>query len=128
MDVQPVQDHGQKMPSPAGRVVGFFPTQAECEEATRALWAAGVAEAKIVVLAGEEGIHLLEGSQDDFFMGDGETELIQRGIVELRNGHCVLGVEAQDRDEAARIASIGSQHGGHGFSYFGTFVSEQLTK
>lgn len=128
MNAEPRADQGQKPPLPAGRVAGFFRTPTECEHAVKGLAAAGIAASKIDMLSGEAGTQFLEGSSKDFFMGDGETEFIERGIVELRDGHCLLAVQAEDHDEAVRITSIATQFGGHSFSYFGTLISEKLTK
>ncbi|HEV2971560.1 MAG TPA: hypothetical protein VGY55_16405 [Pirellulales bacterium] len=128
MSVKPVDDHGQKMPAPAGRAIGFVDTQLQCDAVTKALSAAGFAESSVFVLHGEDGIQLLERSENDFFMGDAESDVIQFGIAEIRNGHFALGIEANDRDEAIRATNIATQHGGHHFGYFGAWVNEGLTK
>jgi hypothetical protein len=128
MSVKPVDDHGQKMPPPAGRAIGFVDTKLQCDAVTKALSAAGFAESTVFVLHGEDGIQLLERSENDFFMGDAESDVIQVAIKELGKGHFALGVEVNDRDEAVRATSIAKQHGGHSFGYFGTWVDERLTK
>ncbi|HZZ71586.1 MAG TPA: hypothetical protein VFE24_04990 [Pirellulales bacterium] len=128
MDVQPLHDRGQTVPSPSGRVVGFVNTQAECDAIIEALNAVGVPRKKITVLFGQEGLHILERSQGKFFMGDAESETVEFAIQELSNGHVSFAVDADDRDEASRIAAVITQNGGHTVSYFGPLVAERLTK
>jgi hypothetical protein len=128
MSVEPVDDHGQKMPRPAGRAIGFVDAKFQCDAVTKALSAAGFAESTVFVLHGVDGMRMLERSEGDFFFGDAETDVIQLGIKELENGHFALGIDVRDRDEAMRATSIATQHGGHSFSYFGTWVNERLTK
>ncbi len=128
MPVEPMHDHGQKIPPPAGRAIGFVDTKVQCDAVTKALSAAGFAESAVVVLHGAEGIQMLERSENDFFLGDAESDVIQLGIKELSNGHFALGIEVSDRDEALRATTVATQHGGHSFGYFGTWVDERLTK
>ena len=128
MSVESVDDHGQKMPQPAGRAIGFVDAKFQCDAVTTALGAAGFAESTVFVLHGLDGIRMLERSEHDFFFGDAESDDIQLGIKELENGHFALGIDVRDRDEAMRATSIATEHGGHSFSYFGTWVNERLTK
>ncbi|MCR6679688.1 hypothetical protein NVV43_30185, partial [Escherichia marmotae] len=77
-------------------------------------------------LHGEDGIHLLERlKESSFFFGDSEDGVIHLSIKELGLGHYAMAVEVTDHNEAAEIASLAKSHGGHGFTYFGTWVSEQ---
>lgn len=128
MSVEPVDDHGRKMPRPAGRAIGFVDAKFQCDAATKALSAAGFAESTVFVLHGVDGMRILERSENDFFFGNAETDVIQLGIKELENGHFALGIDVRDRGEAMRATSIATEHGGHSFSYFGTWVNERLTK
>jgi hypothetical protein len=128
MSVEPVADHGQNMPRPAGRAIGFVDAKIQCDAVTKALSAAGFAESTVFVLHGIDGIQMLARSENDFFFGDAESDVIEFGIKELENGHFALGIDVCDRDEAMRATSIATQHGGHSFSYFGTWVNERLTK
>ena len=89
---------------------------------------AGVSASKITSLYGEDGIHLLERLKENtFFFGDSEDDIIQLGIRELKQGHYAAAVEVADYQQASQIARLATPLGGHGFSYFGTWVSEQLT-
>ena len=128
MTLEPLIDHGQKLASPAGKAIGFISSKAEMDAFVEAVQAAGFSAAKITSLYGEDGIHLLERLKENtFFFGDSEDDIIQLGIRELRQGHYAAAVEVADYQQAAQIASLATPHGGHGFSYFGTWVSEQLT-
>ena len=60
MTVQPVHDHGQTLPVPQGRAIGFVDTKPQCEAIVRALNAAGYPDAKITSCYGEEGLHLVK--------------------------------------------------------------------
>ena len=128
MTVEPSVDHGQIISPPAGKVIGFVDGKAGFEAFAEAVQAAGYPAASITSLYGEEGIHLLERLQENsFFFGDSEDSIIQLSIRELRQGHYAAAVEVTDHVQAVQIASLAKPHGGHGFSYFGTWVSEQLS-
>jgi hypothetical protein len=125
--VQPVADHGQKISPPAGKVIGFIDGQAEFEAFAESVRAAGYPADKITSLYGEDGIHLLERlKKNSFFFGDSEDSIIQLSIKELGQGHYAAAVEVADHKQAEQIANLARPHGGHSFSYFGTWVTEQL--
>ena len=129
MIIEPTADHGQELAPPAGKVIGFFDGQAEFEAFADAVRAAGYPASKITSLYGEDGIHLLKRLKDhSFFFGDAEGSVIQHSIQELEQGHYVVAVDVTDHTHAEQIASLATPHGGHSFSYFGTWVSEQLSK
>lgn len=129
MTISPTADHGQIIAAPAGKVIGFFDGQAEFEAFVEAVGAAGYTTAKITSLHGEDGVQLLERLKDhSFFFGDSEDSIIQQSIRELRQGHYAVAVDVTEHAHAAQIASLATPHGGRSFSYFGTWVSEQLTK
>lgn len=128
MTFEPIADHGQKIAVPAGKVIGFIDDKAEFEAFAQEVQAAGYPASKITSLYGEEGIHLLERlKENSFFFGDSEDSVIQLSIRELGQGHYAAAVDVRDHQQAAQIASLAQLHGGHGFSYFGTWVSEQLS-
>jgi hypothetical protein len=127
MTFEPIADHGQKLAPPAGKVIGFIDGKAEFEAFADAVRAAGYPASKITSLYGEDGIHLLERlKKNSFFFGDSEDTVIQLSISELRQGHYAAAVDVADHEHAVQIASLAKPHGGHTFSYFGTWVTEQL--
>jgi hypothetical protein len=128
MAVKPVTDHGQELDTPEGQAIGFVDTKAQFVAVTQALKAAGYADSQIVALQGEDGVDMLERLQQTFNFGDGEDAIIEFSIKELREGHYALGVEAEDRAGALRVASLSEPLGAHSFSYFGTWVNERLTR
>jgi hypothetical protein len=127
MTVEPVHDHGQKLPVPQGRAIGFVDTKPQCEAIVRALNAAGYPDSKITILFGDEGVHLLK-RLEGFFFSDAELGLIKFSEQQLRLGHYGLGIEVEDRDEAVRVTSLCTPLGGHSFDYFGTWFNERLTR
>ena len=128
MTFQPTADHGQSLAPPAGKVIGFIDGKVEFEAFAEAVQAAGFPAAKITSLYGEDGIHLLQRlKKDSFFFGDSEDDVIRLGIKELGQGHYAAAVDVADHEQAVQIASLAKPHGGHGFSYFGLWVSEPLS-
>ena len=128
MTIEPTADHGQQIAAPAGKVIGFLDDQAQYEAFSEAVRAAGYADSQITSLYGEEGIQLLERLKaNTFFFGDAEDSIIQLSIRELGQGHYAAAVDVADHQQAEQIASLARPHGGHDFSYFGTWVNEQLS-
>jgi hypothetical protein len=128
MSAEPIADHGQTLAPPAGKIIGFMDGKAEFEAFAEAVRAAGYPAGKITSLYGEDGIHLLERlKKNSFFFGDSEDSVIQLSIRELGLGHYAAAVEVADHQQAVQIANLAKPHGGHSFSYFGTWVSEQLS-
>ncbi len=128
MKVEPIADHGQRIASPQGKVIGFIDSKAEFEAFAESVRAAGYSESQITSLFGADGIHLLERlKENSFFFGDSEDSVIQLSIKELRQGHYAAAVDVTDHEQAKQIASLAEPHGGHSFSYFGLWVTEQLS-
>ena len=128
MTIQPIADHGQKIAPPAGKVIGFIDGQAEFEAFAEAVRAAGYPAEKITSLYGEDGIQLLERLKtNNFFFGDSEDSVIHQSIKELGQGHYAAAIDVADHKQAVQIASLAKPHGGHSFSYFGLWVTEQLS-
>ena len=128
MIVKPAVDHGQELARPSSQAIGFVNTKEQFDAVTEALKAAGYAQPHIIALKGEDGVDMLERLQETFNFGDGEDALMEFSIKELQAGHYAIGVEAKDRDDALRIASLTEPLGAHSFSYFGTWVNERLTR
>ena len=128
MAVDPVVDHGQDLPMPEQRAIGFVDTKEQFDAVTQALKSGGYANSTIIALHGEDGIHMLERLKKSFFFGDGEDAVIKFALNELTIGHYALGIEVKDREDALRAVSLSKPHGGHSFGYFGTWVNERLTR
>jgi hypothetical protein len=127
MTAEPIADRGQTIAAPAGKVIGFLDGKAEFEAFAEAVRAAGYPASKITSLYGDDGIQLLERlKKNSFFFGDSEDSVIQLSIRELGQGHYAAAVDVEDHEQAVQIASLAKPHGGHSFSYFGTWVTEQL--
>jgi len=124
---EPLEDDGQTLTGPEGKVIGFLEAKDEVAAFTEALSAAGYPPAAITLLYGEDGIHLLERLKEhSFFFADSEDSIIELGVRQLRLGHYAIAIDVSDRKQAVEIGSLAKPHGGHGFTYFGTWVTEQL--
>jgi len=128
MSVQPRVDHDQEMPAPQGRTIGFVETQAECDAVTHALNVAGFPDSALMVLHGEDGIHLFQRMMSGSLWGEETEDCLKQGMKEMSNGHYTLVIDTEDRDEALVAANIAAKHGGHGFSHFGMLADERLTR
>jgi hypothetical protein len=128
MTVTPVIDRGQELATPEGQAIGFVDTKEQFDAVTQALKAAGFTDSSIIALQGADGIEMLQRLQTKFNFGDGEDAVMEYSIKELRAGHYALGINADDRAGALRIASLAEPLGAHSFSYFGTWVNERLTR
>jgi len=128
MNIQPLVDHGQKIAPPQGKVIGFIDGKAKFDAFAEAVRAAGYPPEKITSLYGKDGIQLLERLKtNNFFFGDSEDSVIHQSIRELGQGHYAAAIDVADHNQAEQIASLSKPHGGHSFSYFGTWVTEQLS-
>jgi len=128
MPVRPLQDSEDNTIIPAGHVVGFVDSQNACDSVTQALAAAGFPESGVSVLAGEEGVQLLKRSMAGSLWGEAAEHVLEEGVAELNHGHLVLFIETGNRNQAISAANVATAHGGHGFSHFGVWTDERLTK
>ncbi len=127
MTIKPTADRGQTIASPIGKVIGYLDSKAEYDAFAEAVLAAGYSRAEMTSLEGEEGVQLLERLQDQrFFFADSEDSVIKRSIRELRQGHYAAAVDVKNHQQAEEIANLAAPHGGHDFTYFGTWVTERL--
>lgn len=127
MKSKPMIDQGQILTAPAGKVIGFVDGKNEFEALTDALSVAGYPSTTITSLYSEDGIQLLERLKEHrFFFADSEDSIIALSIKELKLGHYAVAIEVSDHAQAVAIVSLAKPHGGHGFTYFGTWVSETL--
>lgn len=127
MRINPEIDRGQEAKMYAGRVVGFADTREQVDAIVGELESEDFSEDRIMILAGDDGIEILNRTLKEFFFGDGEDQTLIMGLDELRGGHFVIEVEVQDRDEAVRVVNLSARHGGRTFTYFGTLMNEHLS-
>jgi hypothetical protein len=69
MTSKPLVDHGQTLPAPTGKVIGFLDGKVDFEAFADALSAAGYPAKTITSLCGEDGIQLLERLKEHRFLG-----------------------------------------------------------
>jgi hypothetical protein len=124
MPVSIIQDKGQTLAPPSGKLLGIVDTPEILEKVAVSLKAAGFPKTKALV--GEDGVALLE-RVDQFFFSDMEERVLARHISELKAGHIIIAIEApSDRvEEATRLAS---EHGARRLVYFGSLTITWLTK
>lgn len=128
MTSKPTVDRGQTLTAPAGKVIGFLDSKLNFEAFTEALSTAGYLPTTITSLYGEDGIHLLERlKKDRFFFADSEDSIIELSIMELRLGHYAVAIEVPDREHAEAVVRMAKPRGGHRFTYFGMWISEQIS-
>jgi hypothetical protein len=128
MTIEPLADYGQQIAPPQGKVIGFIDGKADFDAFAEAVRDAGFPAEKISSLYGEDGINLLERlKKNSFFFGDSEDSIIRQSIQELAQGHYAAAVDVADHKQAVQIASLAKPYGGRSFSYFGVWVTEQLS-
>ena len=62
---------------------------------------------------GEDGVDMLERLQEKFNFGDGEDAFMESSLKELQAGHYAISIQAEDREEALRVASLSEPLGAH---------------
>lgn len=124
MTVERIQDEGQTLETPTGKLLGIVDTRDELNVLTPALESAGFH--KIEVLSGEEGLQLLE-RVDTLFFSDMEDRVLTGFIEELKNNHLVILIEtsAQDVDKLVQVASA---NGARRLVHFGLLKVTWLKK
>jgi hypothetical protein len=127
MTTRPTIDHGQQLSSPAGKVIGFIDEKTQLDAFELGLHQVGIGVEGITSLYGEDGVHLLERLKDRrFFFGDSEDDIIRLATKELGLGHYAVSVEVGGHKQAEEVVELARAHHGHGFSYFGTWTTEQF--
>jgi hypothetical protein len=124
---KPLTDHGQQLPPPAGKVIGFFDDKAKFDSFAESVSAAGFPASAIQSLEGQDGIQLLERlKKENFFFGDSEDDAIKLSVQELEQGHLTAIVKVKDRDQAIQVAQLAQLRDGRGLRHFETWTTEQL--
>ena len=128
MRIAPLLDHNQEMPEPQGHLIGFANTQSDCDKIVGALNETGFPDEVISVFSGDQGIRLLTRMLGSSSWGEAEEDLLKQAVIELGHEHFAISIESRDREQALAVAKAAAKHGGHGFSYFGEFTDERLTR
>jgi hypothetical protein len=109
-------------PTVQGHVMGFVNSAAACKMLLQALDREGIPILNILVMHGREGIetwdHISSVSDEK------DAAIFRDGIAELEAGRFAVSVEVHDAQEAAAVAEISAQHGGHGFHHFYSAASD----
>lgn len=128
----------QMITYPTHQVLGVIDDPAQAREAAAALEAAGVAQAGIRLLLGEEGraqlanlgphpnplSRIVRGFQ--FLLMDQLPDfLVYERAIE--DGRCVIAVHVDGRDAMLRTRTVLERFGAHFLNYFGRFVTEELS-
>jgi hypothetical protein len=124
MSVEKIRDQGQTLGNPAGKVLGIVDSRAACEKVAAALAAVGIP--KVQVLAGEDGVQLLE-RVDQFFFSDMEQRVLDRHLEELRAGHAIIVIESPP-DRVDEVVEVASASGARRLVHFGVLAVSWLTK
>jgi len=120
-------DQGHDVPVLQGHAIGILNSLAECDAVVGALDVAGFSEARTLVFLGDDGIHLVQRMLEGSLWGETSENYLNECVAELTDGHCVVSVPVQNNNEAAAVAAIMTQFGGHGVNYFGSVIDTRLT-
>ena len=128
MSIESTHDDGQHLPSPVGKLIGFFDDRSRLDQFVKSANSKSMPESRIIVLEGEEGVSLLQRLREDHsFFGDMEHRIVQAGSIELRNGHFVMIADVSSHEEAVQLTDLATTAGGHQMTHFGTWTTEQLS-
>jgi len=126
MSVTVNPDQGPELQLPQGQAIGYVDTQAQLDAIVAVLKADGYQESQLLLLKGKEGLALLHQEDRKFFFGDGEDAMLGHAEQELADGHFLLSIDVEGRDEALRIFQLTEPLGARRFSYFGTWINEEF--
>ncbi|HEY0670727.1 MAG TPA: hypothetical protein VGD27_00605 [Longimicrobiales bacterium] len=123
---------------PYDAVVGVLPDENAVRETVTALNASGFDDQEITVLAGPEGIDMVDiqgkhhGLRGRIFraldtIGDEHDESVTH-LEALRAGRLVLGVHVDNEEEKTRALEAFKKHNGEHVSYYSRWTSERLIR
>ena len=124
MKVTTIEDTGQTLGSPAGKLLGILDTREHLEGLAKDLASAGAT--KVENLVGEDGVALLE-RVDRFFFSDMEDRVLARHIEELKAGNTILAIEVPS-DQVQEASRVATARGVRRLVYFGQMTVTWLTK
>ena len=111
-----------------GHTLGVVDTPLACESVILALNEAGYPNSSIRVFYGTEGCEAFERRMEGWTWGESAEDCMKQCLAELWDGHCVLCIETNSRQEAARVAAIAGQFGVQNVYHFGLLVDTRLTE
>jgi hypothetical protein len=127
MSLEPLKDEGQELPQFRGLLIGVLDSREDVDATVAAINKAGVPDSEMLLLHGQDGVHLVERFHHGaHFFGDCPDQLFRRDTSVLADGKYVLGIKVKEGDQARKLAAIAKEHGGHGFAHFGMFVDTQF--
>ncbi len=124
MAITKIQDEGQTLAYPSGKLLGIVDTREGADRLASSLKAAGFP--KVEALADEDGISLLE-RVNRFFFSDMEDRVLARHIEELKTGHITVAIEVPS-DRVEEVTRVASENGARRLVYFGNLSVTWLTK
>lgn len=124
---------------PTNKVVGIIDDPGDAMVALRDLGAAGFTANEIEVVMREEGaqqidatgkgheasIHIVPATQKPPSYYDAPV-IVRRVEEEVRAGHYVIGVVANESEARERAVDILKSHGGHFINFYGRWAAEGL--
>ena len=108
--------------TPYGKVIGIVENRDQLQAVSEALSKQGVQEFE--VLAGAEGIKVLESEQDavaNCFLGDMEAEMVHRYLDAVKNGRIVFAAVVEP-ETANQVAETAKARGATEVVHFGTWM------
>lgn len=123
MNIKPIQDEGQTLRAPSGKLLGIVDSQSELQGLASALKAAGFDS--VETISGDDGVRLLERA-GTFFFSDLEDRVLARHLEEIKAGNIVVAIKtpAERVEEATQIAT---QNGARRLIHFGAMSITWLT-
>jgi hypothetical protein len=123
---------------PTNRLLAVIDRPEDASRATEALAAAGVAQADVTILAGEDGLDHLAGLGSEPNPLSRVVRLLQFTLMDqtpdflvyeraILDGRVVVAVAAADRDRMLAAAAVLERHGGHFLNWFGRFMTEEVS-
>ena len=132
----PSNKGGEFISYPTDRVVATIDDPADAQAAIEALLEAGCTPEEIDVLYGAEGLRRLDPTgkehgllarfQRTLLQFNEEPKYIRRHEEDLRAGHFVIMVRAEEPERREAVKEILQSHGGHFIVFFGKLAMHRL--
>lgn len=123
MAVEKINDHGQTINYPLGKILGILDKRSEFASLSQELVKAGFDDVEL--FEGEDGVQLLD-RVNGFFFSDMEERVLNKHAAELKAGHVVVMIKTPD-DRIDAAVGIANFHGVRGIVHFGAATVTQYT-